>query len=121
MPTHLTRRHVLASAAAAAVAAMPAAQAIAAGDLTPGKLGGWAFIVNDVTKPLLAQLPIDLAGDAGEEVLLELIAESAGVETGQHRWIAVNIADDALAVVGGETWSYRRACVEAGWKLEALS
>jgi hypothetical protein len=125
MPYHLTRRQIIVGAAAtAAVAAMPEPSAIAAGGLTPAQMGGWAFIVNDVTRPLLARLPIDMASDAGEQLLFELIAESAGVdmEAGPHFWIAVNIDDDdALAVAGGETWSYRAALIDAGWQMEALS
>ena len=118
----LTRRQILASAAAtAAVAALPAASAIAAAHMAP-RMAGWAFVVNDRTRPLLASLPIDTKDAAYVGVLFGLIGASkrASIATGPHKWMPLTIVDGELQIVGAESWSYRTACIDAGWRLEAL-
>lgn len=119
----LTRRHLLASAAAtAAVAAMPAHIAIAAVEAAPARMAGWAFVSNEKTKPLLGRLPIDTMAADYVGVLFGLIGESkrATIVSGPHKWMPVTIVDGRLSIVGAETGSYRTACIDAGWQLEAL-
>ncbi len=120
MPTPLTRRHVLAGAAAtAAVAAMPVAAMAAKKQAV---VAGWSIVVNEATRPLLASLPDDLSSDS-EDLLYRLF--DATYETrnvaGPHRWVGVTIIDGELRVVGRETWSRRQALIDAGHKLEPLS
>lgn len=120
----LTRRHFLISAAAtAAVAAMPAASAIATVEEAPERMAGWAFVANEATEPLLASLPIDTRDAAYVGVLFGLIGASkrASIATAPHRWMPVTIVDGKLSIVGAESGSYRTACIDAGWQLEALS
>lgn len=131
MPMSLTRRQILASAAAtAAVAAMPAV-AIAAVERAPQRMAGFAFILNDVTRPLLARLPCDTYSDAERsrysdamlELMPALIAATleASKIAGPHRWVAVVFSDDNTRMSAGvETWSYRQALIDAGYPLEAL-
>lgn len=141
----LTRRHVLAGAAAtAAVAAMPVA-AIAAVEkapfvprpkaifkfTTPERMAGWAFIVNETTRPLLARLPCDTYADADRSqysdamnelmpALLQATFEASKI-AGPHRWVAVCFSSDNRRMsAGAETWSYRQALNDAGYPVEPL-
>jgi hypothetical protein len=120
----LTRRQILISAAAtAAVAALPAASAIAAVETAPARMAGWAFVVNDRTKPLLANMLFDAARPAAEDVHSALSDETMRVSAlpGPHRWVAMNVVDGEMQIVGHVTWSRRRALIDAGYRLETLT
>jgi hypothetical protein len=121
MPALTRRRLLLSAASAAAVAAMPAA-AIAAVEKAP-RMAGWAFVVNDVTRPLLANMLFDTARPAAENVHSALSDETMRVSAlpGPHRWVAMNVVDSEMQIVGSVTWSRRQALIDAGHQLETLS